>query len=55
MIFGWPYAMHHFSALQWLNTPLWKRFIRMVLGIVVAVGIDQFFEWCCSNVNDLAT
>ena len=39
MIFGWPYAMHHFSALQWINTSIWKRLIRMVLGVSIAVGI----------------
>mmetsp|Transcript_26007 Transcript_26007/g.32435 ORF Transcript_26007/g.32435 Transcript_26007/m.32435 type:complete len:194 (-) Transcript_26007:88-669(-) len=55
MIFGWPYAMHHFSALQWLNTKLWKRLGRMVIGVAIAVGVDYFFEWCVHEVNDLAT
>lgn len=55
MIFAWPYAMHHFSALQWLNTPLWKRLIRMVLGVASAYGINFFFQWCVKGVNDLAT
>ena len=55
MIFAWPYAMHHFSALQWLNTPLWKRLIRMVLGVASAYGINRLFQWCVKGVNDLAT
>ena len=39
MIFGWPYALHHFSALQWINTSLWKRVLRMVLGLGIAFGV----------------
>ena len=45
MIFGWPYALHHFSALQWINTALWKRFLRMALGLAIAAGVQEFFTW----------
>ncbi len=57
MIFGWPYAMLHFKALslQWINTALWKRVLRTVLGISVAVGIYYFFQWVTSETNDIAT
>ena len=57
MLFGWPFAMHHFQALQlqWINTKLWKRLVRLVFGIAVAVGIDGFFLWVISNSNDLST
>ena len=43
MIFGWPYALHHFSALQWINTSLWKRVVRMVLGLAITVGVQLGF------------
>ena len=55
MIFGWPYALHHFSALQWINTSLWKRVLRMVLGLAITVGVQVFFTWCVSSTNDIAT
>lgn len=55
MIFGWPYALHHFSALQWINTTLWKRFARMLLGVGLAMGIQYLFYWLTKETNDLAT
>ena len=55
MIFGWPYALHHFSALQWINTGVWKRLLRMVLGVGITVCVQLFFEWAISDTNDLAT
>lgn len=57
MIFGWPFAMHHFKALplQWINTSWWKRIIRMVLGLAVAFGITFLFHWTVHASNDLAT
>jgi len=56
MIFGWPYAMHHFKsgALQWINTSLWKRLIRVVIGISVAIAIDVLFEQITRGINDVA-
>ena len=55
MIFGWPYALHHFSALQWINTTLWKRIVRMLLGLAITIGSQQFFTWSVSRTNDIAT
>ena len=55
MVFGWPYALHHFSALQWLNTALWKRCIRMVVGLGIAYGVQRFFSWAVHGTNDIAT
>ena len=55
MVFGWPYALHHFSALQWLNTTVWKRLIRMVLGLAIAIGVQYFFYWAVKQTNDIAT
>ena len=39
MVFGWPYALLHFSPLQWINTSIYKRLLRMVLGVGIAVGV----------------
>jgi len=55
MIFAWPFAMLHFSALQWINTARWKRVVRMILGLSIAVGAFFFFAWIVSDTNDLAT
>ena len=55
MIFGWPYALHYFSALQWINTSLWKKLTRMVIGVAITAGNMYFFNWIVSNSNDTAT
>ena len=55
MIFGWPYAILHFSALQWINTSLYKRLLRMILGVAIAVAIQYFFTWVTQQTNDIAT
>ena len=55
MIFGWPYALHHFSALQWINTTLWKRLLRMLIGISIAVGVQLLATWAVRETNDAAT
>jgi len=57
MIFGWPYAMHHFKALalQWINTSLWRRFIRLIVGLSIAFGINYFFNWLTSKISDVPT
>ena len=55
MIFGWPYAILHFSALQWINTSLYKRLLRMILGVSIAVGVQYFFKWVTHVTNDIAT
>jgi len=61
MVFGWPFAMHHSTSLgmqwssQWVKTSIWKRIIRMILGVGVAFGIDYFFRWTVHTRNDLPT
>ena len=55
MIFGWPYALLHFSALQWINTSFWKRLVRTILGVSITVGNQVFFTWVTRETNDIAT
>ena len=55
MIFGWPYALHYFSVLQWKNTSTWKRIVRTVIGVGVAVGFQTLFDWMVNGTNDIAT
>ena len=57
MIFGWPFAMTHFRSLslQWVNTSLWKRLIRTVLGLGAVYGIDRLFVWAMYDIDDQAT
>ena len=55
MVFGWPYALHHFSALQWINTSMWKRIARMMIGVPITVGVQFFFLWAIKRTNDIPT
>lgn len=57
MIFGWPYAMYHFKSLPllWINTSLWKRLVRMVLGVAGAIGINYVLEYATLDIPDQAT
>ena len=54
MIFGWPFAMTYFRSLslQWVNTSLWKRLIRLVLGLAITFGIDLLFTWAMKDIDD---
>lgn len=55
MVFGWPYALLHFSPLQWIHTNVYKRLLRMILGVAITVGVQTFFLWVTEGVNDEAT
>ena len=55
MIFGWPYALLHFSALQWVNTSPMKKFVRTFIGLLIALGVREFFTWTVSHTNDIST
>ena len=55
MVFGWPLALHYFSALQWINTSLWKRLLRTVLGLALVFGTTYFIRWTVEGTNDIST
>lgn len=45
MGFGVSYSMTKLNVLDWINTSIWAKFFRMIMGVTFYIGIKLFFLW----------
>lgn len=52
-IFGQPFTLLYLSPMRWVHTTLWKRLVRMVIGIAISASFWTFMHYITRNTNDM--
>ena len=53
--FGQSFAINFVRSVQWSHTPLWKRLVRSLLGLSLAIGVTESMALFTNKMTDFAS